>query len=49
MDIKYTPEGPRGKTCAECINFKAKEDPSKGTCYGHEVISKGSCNFFKKK
>jgi len=49
-DVNYTPEGPEGKTCAGCINFKPDEsDPEKGICFGHEVIATGSCNFLKKK
>jgi hypothetical protein len=50
MDVKYTTDGPVGKTCTDCANYKPKPGkPGLGDCFGHEVISKGSCNYFQKK
>jgi hypothetical protein len=46
MDVKYTPKGPKGKTCADCQFFENTED-GMGKCFGHEVLAKGSCNMFK--
>jgi hypothetical protein len=49
-DVNYTPEGPEGRTCAECTNFRPDEsDPGKGKCFGHTVVATGSCNNFTKK
>ncbi|MBI5229318.1 hypothetical protein HY991_04355 [Candidatus Micrarchaeota archaeon] len=50
MDVKYTPNGPKGRTCGDCVHFSpTKEKKGVGTCFGHDVIDSGSCNFFKKK
>ena len=45
MDVNYIVKGEPGKTCADC---KLYEDKGNGTgdCYGHEVLSEGSCNLF---
>jgi hypothetical protein len=49
MDVEYVPNGPEGKTCAECVNFRPNpEDSSEGICFGREVVAAGSCNFFRK-
>jgi hypothetical protein len=50
MEVKYTPKGESGKTCADCKFDKPKPDnPGKGDCFGHEVEAKGSCNMFQPK
>ena len=48
MEVKYTPEGPKGKTCNVCKNFNPTKD-EKGMCFEHEVVATGNCNFFKPK
>ncbi len=48
MDVKYTVQGEKGKTCAECQHFQA-DGAGKGKCFGHEVVTQGSCNLFEKK
>lgn len=48
MKVKYISKGKKEKQCKDCKYFKPK-GKSKGLCFGHEVLSIGSCNFFKKK
>jgi hypothetical protein len=48
MEVKYVVQGEPGKTCADCKNFKDTGN-GKGDCYGHEVLTAGSCNLFEKK
>ena len=48
MEVHYTPKGPKGKTCNVCRNFKPTGG-IKGSCYGHDVIATGSCDYFKSK
>lgn len=49
-DVGYTKKGREGRTCTECVNFRPEEsDPSRGTCFGHDVVAAGSCNRFSKK
>lgn len=50
MEVKYTPQGESGKTCADCKFYTPKPDnPEKGDCFGHEVEATGSCNMFQPK
>ena len=49
MDVKYTTNGPAGKTCADCAMFVPSKNNIMGTCFGHEVVAAGSCNYFKKR
>jgi len=48
VEVKYTPQGEPGKTCANCKFYTPQPDnPGKGDCFGHEVEAKGSCNMFQ--
>lgn len=48
-DINYQPEAPDpNKSCAKCKNFEAEKE-GMGKCFGHEVIDKGTCNFYAPK
>ena len=48
VEVKYTPQGEAGKTCADCKFYTPKPDnPGKGDCFGHEVEAQGSCNQFQ--
>ena len=50
MEVKYTPQGEPGKTCADCKFYTPKPDnPGIGDCFGHEVLAQGSCNQFQPK
>ena len=50
MDVKYTPNGPPGQTCADCAMFAPdRKNKFMGSCFGHEVLAAGSCNYFKKR
>jgi hypothetical protein len=50
--VNYQPvaEDPQ-KSCINCKNFQTDEENTQGIgrCFGHEVSSKGSCNFFEEK
>jgi hypothetical protein len=50
MEVQYKPKGPKGKQCRDCNFFQAdSKDPSKGKCFGHDVVAGGSCNMFVSK
>jgi len=47
MEVKYEAQGPDGGQCQDCKFFEASSDePSKGKCFGKEVIAQGTCNMF---
>jgi len=47
MEVKYTPRGPVGLQCRDCKFFEpSRGDPSKGNCFGKDVMAKGTCNMF---
>lgn len=48
-DVNYKPvaDDP-AKSCNACNHFQVK-DCDKGDCFGHEVLAKGSCNYYEPK
>jgi hypothetical protein len=47
MEVKYEPKGPKGNQCRDCKFFQNdSKDPSKGKCFGHDVVAEGTCNMF---
>jgi hypothetical protein len=50
MEVKYEPQGPTGQQCRDCKFFEpSSDDPSKGRCFGQEVIAQGTCNMYAPK
>ena len=45
-DIKYEVEAPPGRQCRDCKFFEPADEPSKGKCFGKDVIAQGTCNMF---
>ena len=48
-DVNYKPvaDDP-AKSCNACKHFQVK-DCDKGDCFGHEVLAKGTCNYYEPK
>lgn len=49
-DVNYKIPGEKGRCCTDCSEYKPNSnDSSRGDCHGHEVVGKGSCNYFHNK
>jgi len=48
QDVGYNATGPVGRQCADCKNYQS-QDADYGDCFGHKVMTSGSCNYFIKK
>jgi len=50
MDVKYTPKGEKGRSCADCKHYEAEVSrQGLGKCFGREVVAAGSCAYFEPK
>ena len=49
-DVNYQPVAvDTEKSCVNCKNFSPKEGQEMGECFGHEVSSKATCDYFSPK
>ncbi len=50
MEANYVQKGEEGRACEDCKHFE--EDTSMqqmGKCFGKDVLSQGSCDYFEPK
>lgn len=48
-EVNYQPVSPdESKSCTHCKHFETEVAGAEvGKCFGHEVVAKGTCNFFE--